>query len=173
MTVVASGSLSLPFAKAAELVAATAAFQALCGVETAAEALPRIAYPQWEIGQALKDSPETAFPRAVLWKHRGVTSHSRERIGRESGSLILSLYAAIPAEFDGDERNDLLDWSNIVGAILDQMTDLADSVIPNAPGDGAWYWHMTRYDELEPPTWMDVVKTSITCRMATYRLHWV
>lgn len=166
MTVVATGSLSLPFAKAAELLAATAAFQSLCSVATAEQALPKIIYPYFDPSAELED-----LPLAVLWKYPGLTKHRRGRLDAGSGSILLTIYALIPEEHRGNRQDDLLDWSNQVGAIIQQMLEKAQTYLPD---ESDWYWGLVNYEEVDPPGWLDEADTGISyCRVATYLLEWV
>ena len=160
-----SGPLSLPYAGAAELLAATAAFQAMCSVATAASALPFIVYPYFDF------DADPSLPRAVLRDWPGQGSFRLSRLGNQEGSLLLTLYCEIPTEYRGDPKNDHLDWNNTAGAILQQMLQKSRTTNPDTGED---FWHLVEVEQIDPPAWLSEADTGVPfCRVATYRLKWV
>lgn len=161
-----SGVLWTPFAKAAELLSASAEFQEMTGTANAAAALAKIVYPSFYV-------PGTdSIPLAVLWKHAGQTRTRRTHFGDQEGSLLLTLYDLIPEELIGDEAADYAAWTQRVDSILSEMDALARTSIPGSPTND-WYWAMSAFEEMDPPGWLDEQGTGIAhCRTATYRLEW-
>ena len=139
MTITATGPLSVPFAGLARLVASSETFQEMVGESSETQALDHVYYP-------LVDDPSVKRPFALVTADES-TSWRMDRQGRQSGSLILVLERAVSAEVEEDHPQELLEFNNIVGAILTEMRDHA-----NTPGlSGEHYWNAVDWRQIQPP----------------------
>jgi hypothetical protein len=161
-----SGVLWTPFGKAAELLAASAEFQAMTGAANATAALAKVVYPSFYTPGA------DSIPLAVLWKHSGHTRTRRTWDGTQEGSLLLTLFDAIPEANLGEEKTDYAEWTQRVDDIFTEMQSLARTAIPGSPTND-WYFDLKAFEELDPPGWVDEAATGVAhARTATYRLEW-
>ena len=153
--VVPSGPLSLPFSGCAKLLAASETFRELMtpeghmGTLSESEVLAYIDYPK-----STRDggSQQPQIPLAVI------SSDDQDQwemtVQRHSyGTLLLSLLISIPEEYLDDPPNAELYFRNTVGAIFDEMYDVA-----NTPaGDGSVYWNMVLVRQVIAPAECDNV----------------
>lgn len=151
MPVTATGPLSLPFAAARELMAATATWQDVCDANNAAEAAARIYLhdsdpPDEEAIEGEDEDPDAdeLVPFVVLLDEDGLV-HKRKRIGSAEGQLLASFMLAVdPAMSRSDQMTTA---RNKVGAILEEMLALARSQISGSN----YYWGMTGWDKVVTP----------------------
>lgn len=163
MSVTPAGPFSLVFAKAAELLAASSNFRAMVEADDATDALERIFYPGCQSEQG------PPVPGAVLYKYPGLTRQKRSRQGAESGSLLLTLYGALPDPRCEDVREELLEWSNVAGLVTLDMLELSRCPIE---GGADFYWGLTEVEEIETD-WLYQEQTDIdVCRVSTLLLTW-
>lgn len=131
-----AGSLSLAQEYLRATVAASATFQALVGADSAAEAIERIYHnglPKPANGQTHTKAELQAYrPYGVVYTtekqgfSRSVESVSGHFDFAESGQLTLKLVRESP-DSAGDDPTAAanLDWTNLIGQIIDEMCDLA------------------------------------------------
>lgn len=126
MTVTPSGILSVPIAKLAVLVAATARFQTATMTVSTAEAL---AFTHWPTA----DDSVIARPRALVTPTNDfVIRKNGEGYWDGSCGLLLSFEFPV-ADPDADDADQLAEFTNAVGEILNQMMALAGT---GDSGDG-------------------------------------
>lgn len=138
MSVTPTGPLSLPIAGVRDLLAASATWQTVCDVETAAAALERIHIDEYD------PETENGFPHAVVLDHDSFT-HTKRRITLGQGQLAIVFMLIPEGDNDVDKR---MNFRNTVGAILTEMLALANT--PN-PDTSMPYWAMTTWQKQMAP----------------------
>jgi hypothetical protein len=139
------GPLSLPFAAAAELLAACPTWQQACGVDTAAAARTRIHLFDLDPRDPVTGAQprDDLLPCAVLLDEDGL-DHRRPRLSTGSGELLLEFLLPVDPALSDAERQ--LDFRNTVGAVLMQMLDLS-----RQPHPGGNHWGVTGWRKLVAP----------------------
>lgn len=138
MAVTPTGPLSLPIAGVRELLAASATWQAVCNVDTAAEALERIHIDEYD--------PETedGFPNAIVLDHDSFT-HTKQRLRLGQGQLAIDFMLKTSGDNDVDKR---MNYRNTIGAILTEMLAKANTTNPDTSMS---YWAMRGWQKQMSP----------------------
>ncbi|OGT59923.1 MAG: hypothetical protein A3E01_10795 [Gammaproteobacteria bacterium RIFCSPHIGHO2_12_FULL_63_22] len=168
--VIASGPLSRPFALAAELLAASATFQALVSAADATEALDSIDYPYRDL-----EAGDYLIPGGYLFDDESLDQF-RDWSGKEGGQLGLVLSAAKSVTHATDSKNDLKEWRNTLGAILAEMLTLSKT--PAA--GGGFHWNLTGWRKVSIG-WQQKSEDALdadptvekTFRIGLFILNWV
>jgi len=118
-----TGDLALPFAKAAELLAASSAFQAMVGAADAAAALAFVDYPLRDV-----ETYGWPIPGAIITDDDSLNQATDRLPRRRNGQLLLILCDEMKEEYYGngetiDWRNDDIAWRNRLGQILSDMLE--------------------------------------------------
>ena len=118
-----SGSLSLPLKYMRDTLAASATFQTLVSALNATEALDSIFYVS---------TTTTTPPFAVVdWSASGpIADWDQDSYGarnrfEQTGSLEVILQAAVSSSTDAQESDEAITFGNTVGAIVDELLELA------------------------------------------------
>lgn len=170
MTVIARGPLSLPFSKAAELLAASVAFQTLVGAATAAEALPFIRYPYADV-----ENGDPPIPGAIIGDDDELRQF-KKRLGGQAGELLLTLFGELNPEYADSPEDEMLEWRNIVGDIMgDNLGGSSTGMLALAktqtPSGGA-YLGLTGWEKLQIG-WLTVRESgAFQARVASFKLEW-
>jgi len=121
LTETPTGDLSLPFAKAAELLAASTEFQAMVGGANAASALAFIDYPLRDV-----ETYGWPIPGAIITDDDSLNQYTKRLPRHREGQLLLILCDEMKSVYyaDGqtiDWRNDDIAWRNRLGLIMSDM----------------------------------------------------
>lgn len=163
MSVTPEGSLSLPFYKLAELVSYCPTFIAEVEAEDQAEALTFIEYPYRDI-----EKDGLLLPGAIITDDdQAQQSKNRQQV--ESGGLFLSFYFLPNPDYADDPKNDLIDFRNKLGAILDEMLERAKNPIP-AVDD--FFWGAVRWEKSRTPTLVGKPEFDTEFRFAEFLIEW-
>lgn len=160
-TISATGPLSLPFARCAELVASSATFQTLVGAADASEALELAEYPYLDI-----ESDGFTPPRVLICDSDDLPQ-SKNRLTEQSGELCLQFFLPVDPDLT-DPRDQLLDLRNTLGAILDEM--LANARNPN--GLGGTYFGMIGWRKEQTPCLAAPERLGIEFLFASFIVEW-
>lgn len=140
MSITPTGCLSLPLLGLARLVASSATFRTVVDAANVSAALAKVFLCEVE-------EPLDKRPLCVISNDKD-TQWTRDRYGNCSGTLIVSfefpenvLYAT------AGER--LVDFSNTVGAILDEMFEK----VGTPDGSGYIHCNMVSASQIEPPAY--------------------
>lgn len=140
-----TGDLALPFTSLATLLSESATFQAMCGVNSAALALPFIDYPLRDV--ASYDFP---VPGAIISDDDSLSQH-RKRTLEGHGQLLLQLFDEVKDEYQGDQSADPvvpIDWRNDDIAMRNRFGAILNEVRLSAGGR----WGMTQWRKVGSPT---------------------
>lgn len=118
-----TGDLSLPFAKAAELLAASSEFRTMVGAATPTIALASIDYPLRDV-----ETYGWPIPGAIITDDDSLRQHTKRLPRVREGQLLLILCDEMKAQYyaDGetiDWRNDDIAWRNRLGQIMSDMLE--------------------------------------------------
>lgn len=146
MPVTPTGPLSLPFVAVAELLAATTAWQAICGVSSPAQARQRIHLHDLDPRDPVtgQQPAENLLPCAVLLDEDGL-EHNRARIASGRGELICEFL--LPLDTDLTYSEQCIAFRNQVGSVLMEMLQRART----PDGNGGTYWGLTAWRKLVAP----------------------
>lgn len=136
----ATGPLSKPFALMAELLAGSATFRTLVGAgsdETAA--LEFIDYPYRDV-----EADGYLIPGAYLFDDDAFEQFKIRKDGSQAGRLGLVISADVSVDHASDRKNDLKEWRNLLGAILEEMLAKSGTV---AAG-GGWYGRLVKWTKV-------------------------
>lgn len=134
--VTATGPLSTPFALMSELIAGSATFRTLVGAASEAAALAYIDYPYRDV-----EADGYLIPGAYLFDDDSFEQFKIRKDGSQAGQLGLVICAAVSEDYATDRKNDLKEWRNTLGAILEEMLAKSGTV---AAG-GGWYGRLTKW----------------------------
>jgi hypothetical protein len=169
--VTATGPLSLPFASLAGLLAECATFRTWTGTANKAAALAKIDYPDRNV-----DANGWPLPGAIITDDDALEQFS-ERVGTAGGQLLVGFSGNVSGTYytdrdTYDRTNDLADWRNTLGAILNEM--LAKSRTMNEEAT-AGHIHLSRWTKLVTPDWIDPADTGleVPIRYAAFVFDWV
>lgn len=135
MPVSPEGPLSLMYARAAELLAASARFRTVVGAANEAAALAFIHYPEanWDA------TPKPTRPMAIISRVPG-DQFTLQNDGSRSGTLTLAFEFGISADWLDEANSDSkqvkylaeagLTYENNVGKILTEMLEKSNAVKP-------------------------------------------
>lgn len=151
MTVTATGSMSRPLAGLSTLIAATATFKAKVEASSTAEALPFVHFPKVKF----KGNDPPTRPLAIVTDD-DIAQWERSRNGGSAGSLVLTFEFPSHPDYDPDSDDALLDFTNTVGAIIDEALALANTPMPS----GEHYWNAIKFTRLIAPALCDERKHS-------------
>jgi len=160
-TVSATGPLSLPFARCAELVASSETFQTLVGAANAADALEFVKYPYLDV------EADNFEPPLALVCDSDDLPQSKNRLTEQSGELCLQFFLPINEELT-DPRDKLLALRNTLGAILDEM--LANARNPN--GAGGTYFGMIGWRKDQAPCIAAPERVGVEFLFASFIVEW-
>lgn len=162
-----TGPLSLPFAQTAILLADCLTLRTACGVTSVSEMQEKIHFPYYDQGLDGKNWP---IPGVIIndddW---GEQFMSRNR--DQGGSLLVTFCFEPNAEYIGDPKNQILDFRNQLGAILNEVLEKANT--PN-PGSGFSYLNVTKWEKSSTPLLLDDPKLASEPLMhAAFTFYWV
>lgn len=170
MTVIARGFLSTPFAKAAELLAASTAFQSLVGATNSDEALMFIRYPYADLELA-----DTPIPGAVIGDDDELRQF-KKRLGGQGGELLLTILGDLNPIYAESPEDDMKDWRNILGDILgDNLSGSSTGMLANARGttpSGGSYLHLTGVEKLQIGWLTERDTGAFRGRVGSFKLEW-
>lgn len=135
----ATGPLSKPFALMAELIAGSPTFRTLVGAGSEAAALAYIDYPYRDV-----EADGYQIPGAYLFDDDAFEQFKIRKDGSQAGQLGLVISAAVSVDHATDRKNDLKEWRNLLGAILEEM--LAKS--GTGAAGGGWYGRLTKWTKV-------------------------
>ena len=121
-TVTASGIITNPLLLMATLLANSSTFRSLMGVGSVAAAIERIHYPEAD------DTDDTLaqLPRAILTLgHEWESARQGIPVWHRKGSLFWSLEAKPNPRYEGNVRDETLDFANNVGLIIKELENNA------------------------------------------------
>jgi hypothetical protein len=124
-TIVATGPIALPYEKFADLLSQCPTFQTLLGVGSAALALAATDYPEWSSADSGNPAdPEflgPPVPGCLVTKFGGFgRDFEIRRGGISQGDLQVEFRAAIDTDYDDNLKDQLLQFSNTIGAIIEE-----------------------------------------------------
>lgn len=159
------GPLSVPLAKAAELIAACPAWQTECQRSSLWEQLPAAAdevkAARFIDEDELSGELNCPLPRVIL-VDLDVLNHELNRIRLGAGSLLLECW--LPARGDTiQERR--RHFRNTVGTLFQEMFARAKAPKPDGTG---FYWHLTQLRRLITPQEMVDTQARIGAGDALY-----
>ena len=131
--VATTSTLAIPAGALAELLAACPTYRLLVGAATPAAADLHTHIPfasDRVVDDTDPQNPEIAHPRprAIIdWATPLVLRKQGTAFGRWEGALTLCIEAAPDELYEGDPENELRDFANTVGEILDEMAERAAS----------------------------------------------
>lgn len=130
----------------AELLAATTAWQTICGVSSSAQARERIHLHDLDPRDPVTGQQPAVdlLPCAVLLDEDGL-EHSRNRIASGRGELICEFL--LPLDGNLNEAEQCIAFRNQVGTVLMEMLHLART----PDGQGGTYWGLTAWRKLVAP----------------------
>jgi hypothetical protein len=143
--------MSRPLAGLSALIAATATFQAKVNALTAEAALAAIHYPKVRF---TGDDPP-ARPLAIVTDD-DIAQWERSRNGASAGSLLVTFEFPAHPDYDPDSADALLDFTNTVGAIIDEALTLANTPMPS----GEQYWNAIKFTRIISPSLCDERRTA-------------
>ncbi|QDT26801.1 hypothetical protein Enr10x_21110 [Gimesia panareensis] len=166
-----TGPLSLPFEQAALILAACNTFQSVCGVASASLAREKIYYPYYDLGE--KDN---AWPiPGIIINDDDMNQQFMNRNLDQGGSLLVTFCFPVNENYVSENgeiepENQILDFRNKLGAILNEMLALANT--PN-PDTNLCYLHVTRWEKWSTPVLLSSPHAAEEMMHAAFVLEWV
>jgi len=125
-TVTATGPISLPYFKMAQLLSQCPTFQTAMSVGSEALALALIDYPEWDTDNS--DSPASpqfdgpAVPGCIVTKFGGVgRDFELRRGGISEGDIQVEFRMPLQSGYGTSSKDQLISFGNTIGVILDEL----------------------------------------------------
>ncbi|QDT95550.1 hypothetical protein [Gimesia aquarii] len=167
-TVTPTGPLSLPFAGAADLLAATPTFQAVCGVASASLARQRIHIPNYDLD---KNNNEWPVPGIIIADDD--SNYQSINFNRDqSGSLTVTFCFPENELYVDDLQDQIIDFRNKLGAIQTESLKKANSPNPEST-QGHGFLHITNWEKRFTPALLGPPDVKVKFLHAVFSIEWV
>ena len=125
-TVAATGPISLPYFKLAQLLSQCPTFQSAMSVGSSAAALALIDYPEWDSANSDATTGQQfsgpAVPGCIVTKFGGVgRDFELRRGGISQGDLQVEFRLPLSDSYADNSKDQLIAFGNTIGAIMDEL----------------------------------------------------